>query len=337
MDNEEEADTDGEEAALATAGTSQKKARGSAHTTSDRISASSASADSASAALPLARPCTLRTFTIGETDDDDNSDSAAPPPIRVSIPEWDSTDLGSFLWPSALLLADYIHRQWRSHIVGKTVLELGAGRCLNGIHCAKIGAQAVILTDADPAVLRDAEVIVRLNGLVSRSPASSAAASSSSSLSALSPSVSVMPLVWGEFCPRTRALRGRVDVLIGADVFYDGLDFESVFATVSFFGMPFLTAYQNRGEGLRRFRLLARKWRIAMERLEWECDIGEMLQRAEERRVNSIEEGVPGAPLPSSPSSVTSVRCRSSASLHENVSLELLLFAPEPVRHAAEN
>ena len=143
-----------------------------------------------------------------------------------------------------------------------------------------------------------------------------------------------MPLAWGEFCPRMRALRGRVDVLIGADVFYDGVDFESVFASVRFFGVPFLTAYQNRGEGLRRFRLLARKWRIALERLEWECDIGEMLQRAEERRLNSIEEGFPDAPLPSASSSVSSGRTRSSASLHETVSLELLLFTPDPVRQA---
>lgn len=294
--------------AAAAAATSNKKARESSPTPTEPASAS---ASSSAAVLPPPRSCTIRTLTIGDDDDD-----SAAPPVRVSIPEWNSTELGSFLWPSALLLADYVQRQWRASIEGKTVLELGAGRCLNGIHCVKLGAKAVVLTDADAAVLRDAEQIVRLNGLAS--------SSSSSSSSAPSPSVTVLPLDWGEFCPPIRALRGRVDVLIGADVFYDGRDFESVFATVSFFGVPLLTAYQNRGEGLRRFRLLARKWRMTMEKLEWECDIGSMMQRVTERRVDSIEQGFPGE---SSSASCGPSRS-SSASLHETVSLELLLFTP---------
>ena len=237
-----------------------------------------------------------------------------------------------------------------------SVAQLGAGRCLSGIHCALLGAARVILTDADAGVLRDAESIVRLNGLDSSSStiASSSSASSSSSSSqpaapttvaaaAAASVVSVERLAWGEFSPRTAELRGAVDLLIGADVFYDGRDFEDVFATVSYFDVPFLTAYQHRGEGLRRFRLLSRKWNFNMRRIpasEWEFD-PELLQH-EERRVGAIAEAFPRRDDTASSSSAAALSSlpstrSASSSLHEHVSLELLLFTPQqrPVVHSS--
>jgi len=166
-----------------------------------------------------------------------------------------SSDVGSFLWPSSLLLSEYIHNHMRDELQGKTVLELGAGRCLSGIHCALLGCRRVLLTDADPAVLRDAAAIVRLNGL---SP----------------DQADVRALSWGSFGASVAELRrtGGVDLLIGADVLYEPRDFEAVLATVAFFDRPLLTAYQHRGEGLRRLRQLARKWNFIMESIDFEFE-----------------------------------------------------------------
>lgn len=52
-------------------------------------------------------------------------------------------------------------------------------------------------------MLREAEQIVALNGLTAGR-------------------ARVHHLCWGEFTPLTRDLRGQVDFIIGADVFYDG-------------------------------------------------------------------------------------------------------------------
>lgn len=61
----------------------------------------------------------------------------------------------------------------------------------------------MLLSDAVPSVLRDAEQIVSLNGLTADR-------------------ARVLHLCWGEFTPLTRDLRGQVHFIIGADVFYDG-------------------------------------------------------------------------------------------------------------------
>jgi hypothetical protein len=133
-------------------------------------------------------------------------------------------------------------------------VQLGSGRCLNGIHCALLGCRRVILTDADPAVLRDAVDIRRINGLTAAQ-------------------VDIQRLEWGTFDAATEQLRtgnsgavdatgtvtavssrvvSGVDLLLGADVLYDPRDFDAVLATVCYFDCPLLTVYQHRGEGMRR-------------------------------------------------------------------------------------
>ena len=113
-------------------------------------------------------------------------------------------------------------------------------------------------------------------------------------------------------------------------------DFEDVFATVSYFGVPFLTAYQHRGEGRRRFRALCRKWRMDMRRVEWSFD--PELLRHEQRSLRSIGEAIGAATAGNDSSSGAAMDSSSSAdaadqpyssSLHENVTLELLLFTPQ--------
>ena len=173
--------------------------------------------------------CFLQTYSFG---------SASGARLAVSSLERrcasaSSAALGSFVWPSALMLAAYLEQHMREAIRGATVLELGAGRSVSGLLAAQLGAAQVILTDADPAALADAELTVRLNGL-SRAQ------------------VQVHSLAWGEFHAGTAALVGRVSLLLGADVLYDARDFEQLLATVAYFGVPLLTVYQHRGEGLRR-------------------------------------------------------------------------------------
>ena len=42
----------------------------------------------------------------------------------VDLTQRSSSDLGSFLWPSCLLLSDFIHHNMRDRLQGKTVLEV---------------------------------------------------------------------------------------------------------------------------------------------------------------------------------------------------------------------
>jgi len=50
-----------------------------------------------------------------------------------------SSDYGLFVWPSAILLAEFLSYH-RTYFRGKRVVELGAGVGLAGIVAAKIGA-----------------------------------------------------------------------------------------------------------------------------------------------------------------------------------------------------
>ncbi len=186
------------------------------------------SASSASSSASFDR-CFVHTYDFGGV-------SSSAPSLSVCALERrssSSAQLGSFVWPSALMLAAYVQQQMREEIRGRTVLELGAGRSVSGIVCALIGAQRVLLTDADTAVLKDAELTARLNGLSSSQ-------------------VQVQQLAWGDFTPSSAALVGRVSLLLGADVLYEPSDFDPLLATVAYFDVPLLTVYQHRGEGMRR-------------------------------------------------------------------------------------
>ena len=174
--------------------------------------------------------------------------------ITVRIPEFPSEAIGGHLWPSAHYLSTYFHRTMRTTLRSQHVLELGAGRCLSGIHLALLPkGPRVILTDAATDFVADAHAILALNGI----PPDRATA---------------QRLCWGEFTPETLKLKGRVDYIIAADVFYEPSEFELVFVTVSYLARPFLTSYQHRGEGKRRLRQLAAKWRMKMETVDFEME-----------------------------------------------------------------
>jgi hypothetical protein len=69
-----------------------------------------------------------------------------------------------------------------------------------------LGCASVILSDAAPNFVLEANEIIALNGL---------AASDGSA------TVEACHLAWGEFSPHTLDLKDRVDFIIGADVFYN--------------------------------------------------------------------------------------------------------------------
>lgn len=115
---------------------------------------------------------------------------------------------GSWLWNSALVLADFIS----THVAftNKSVLELGAGTGLPGLTAARLGANRVILTDMKP-LLPGLARNVEVNGLRGR--------------------VEVRELVWGSDELRL-GRAGEFDVVLMSDVFYDAEQMAALGKTV---------------------------------------------------------------------------------------------------------
>ncbi|KAM5135144.1 histone-arginine methyltransferase METTL23 [Mantella aurantiaca] len=162
--------------------------------------------------------------------------------LRLYIPEVLDSDYGMYVWPCALVLAQYI---WfhRSVVTGKRVLEVGAGVSLPGVLAAKCEAD-VILSDsaAMPRCLRNCSRSCRQNHLSG---------------------VPVLGLTWGEISPDLLDLP-PIDIVLGSDVFYEPKDFEDVLVTVRFLmernpKAEFWTTYQVRSEDW-SIEALLHKW-----------------------------------------------------------------------------
>ncbi|KAH9110787.1 hypothetical protein LEN26_008127 [Aphanomyces euteiches] len=152
--------------------------------------------------------------------------------------------LGYYVWPSAIVLASFLADN-TSLVVGKRVLELGAGTSLPGLLAVKLGAAHVTLTDKSELDLSNARQSIELNGL-------------DASL------FSLRPLLWGD------DFTDQVDILVAADCFYNPGDFEDVVATMACIlernpGCAVITTYQLRSiyytiqPSLTRWRLQARE------------------------------------------------------------------------------
>ncbi|KAK1799197.1 hypothetical protein P4O66_007452 [Electrophorus voltai] len=149
--------------------------------------------------------------------------------LIVSIPEVLDPQYGMYVWPCAVVLAQYVWTT-RENLQKKTVLELGAGVSLPGIVAAKCGSQVILSDSAElPLCLRNCKRSCEVNNL---------------------PSVPVVGLTWGEVSPELISLPA-LDVILGSDVFYEPQDFEDVLVTVSFLlkrnpNGQFWTTYQER-------------------------------------------------------------------------------------------
>ncbi|KAM9296685.1 histone-arginine methyltransferase METTL23 [Gastrophryne carolinensis] len=165
-------------------------------------------------------------------------------PIIISIPQVLDSDYGMYVWPCAVVLAQYI---WfhRSVMTGKRVLEVGAGVSLPGVLAAKCGAN-VILSDSTEMLhcLQNCYRSYMQNHLAG---------------------VSVKGLTWGEISPNLLDLP-TVDIVLGSDVFYEPKDFEDILLTVNFImernpHAKFWTTYQVRSEDWSLEALLY-KWNL---------------------------------------------------------------------------
>ncbi|XP_038161549.1 methyltransferase-like protein 23 [Cyprinodon tularosa] len=129
--------------------------------------------------------------------------------LRVCIPEVLDPQYGMYVWPCAVVLAQYL---WfhRDQLRGRAVLELGAGVSLPGVVAARCGAK-VILSDGSnkAACLENCGQSCEANGLQD---------------------VPVLGLSWGEVTPELLLLP-KQDLVLGSDVFYDPEDFEDVLLT----------------------------------------------------------------------------------------------------------
>ncbi|XP_029944883.1 histone-arginine methyltransferase METTL23 [Salarias fasciatus] len=180
-----------------------------------------------------------RTYKLFTFKDDNSQES-----LSVTIPEVLDPQFGMYVWPSAVVLAQYVWTH-REELRGRTVLELGAGVSLPGVVAARCGARVTLTDDSDwPLCLQNCRRSCEANGLQG---------------------VGVLGLTWGEVSPDLLLLPA-VDVILGSDVFYEPEDFEDVLLTVSFLlrrspHAEFWTSYQLRSADWSLEALLHR-WKL---------------------------------------------------------------------------
>ncbi|XP_017572467.1 methyltransferase-like protein 23 isoform X1 [Pygocentrus nattereri] len=165
-------------------------------------------------------------------------------PLTVSIPEVLDLQYGMYVWPCAVVLAQYV---WiaKEKLQKKSVLELGAGVSLPGVVAAKCGAQVILSDSAElPLCQNNCKQSCEVNDV---------------------DSVTVVGLTWGQVSPELLSLP-LVDVILGSDVFYEPEDFEDVLVTISFLlkrnpYAQFWTTYQERSTDW-SVEALLHKWNL---------------------------------------------------------------------------
>ncbi|XP_063152586.1 histone-arginine methyltransferase METTL23 [Candoia aspera] len=149
--------------------------------------------------------------------------------LVVLIPEVLDPQYGMYVWPCAVVLAQYIwfHRRL---VCGKRILEIGAGVSLPGIVAAKCGAQVILSDNAEsPQCLNNCQRSCQINNLSG---------------------VCVIGLTWGHISPCLLML-APVDLILASDVFFEPEDFENIISTVHYLmeknpHAQFWTTYQVR-------------------------------------------------------------------------------------------
>ncbi|KAI8906746.1 putative methyltransferase-domain-containing protein [Gorgonomyces haynaldii] len=139
----------------------------------------------------------------------------------IEVREIMDADYGCYLWPSALILTQYLLHH--PHLYqNKRIVELGAGVGLPGLFLSRMGASNVVLCDLDnPVIISNLKSAIEHNQLRN---------------------CQVMAFDWSEH-PSIEA-----DLIIGADVFYDPKQFETLLSLTAHLtqGCSFITAYQER-------------------------------------------------------------------------------------------
>ncbi|XP_076939398.1 uncharacterized protein LOC143608097 isoform X1 [Bidens hawaiensis] len=182
---------------------------------------------------------TLSHHYFGDSNDDIS--------ISITVIESMKEDYGLFVWPSRVILAEYVWQQ-RSRFAGLTLLELGAGTSLPGLVAAKIGANVILTDDSDKLeVLDNMRRVCELNNI----------------------KCEIMGLTWGVWDESIFSLQPQV--ILGADVLYDSSAFDNLLATVKFLlerspDSVFITSYHNRS-GHHLIEFLMVKWGLKCVKL----------------------------------------------------------------------
>ncbi|EKX41731.1 hypothetical protein GUITHDRAFT_141732 [Guillardia theta CCMP2712] len=186
---------------------------------------------------------------------------------KVKIRQVASEEFGCFIWPSAVLLSQYLFEH--SGVVRNSkVLELGAGVGLPGLLCRKLGASRVLLTDLSkpPIILSNLQHNCCANELEHCSAA---------------------PMDWGIVTEEMLLMRRTCyDVLLAADCLYSSSLYEDFLCTASFFLRPapkgeagassvkaparprLFTVFQERGSGFSLARLMGR-WGLRYAKIDF--------------------------------------------------------------------
>ncbi|CAO3565441.1 unnamed protein product [Mortierella alpina] len=227
----------------------------------------------------------------------------------VKVIELLDADFGLYVWPSSLVLAEYIHNRLDIFTGTKerprVILELGAGTALPSLLLASApshDSRFLITTDrADvPEILDNVRDAFKENGVHSFYPEDTGAR------------VMVRGLNWGDFSLANvhnadggllqllsdvsqiknmqdrSVISHKIDVILGSDTFYNPPDFEPLLATVSYIvnrhnpDCVFLSAYQNRS-AKRNIDHMLQKWGLEGRLIEWEdfgFDMGKFVSGA---------------------------------------------------------
>ncbi|KAJ3099873.1 hypothetical protein HDU97_002702 [Phlyctochytrium planicorne] len=171
--------------------------------------------------------------------------NAKTPTLSLQIPQPPNTGShASHLWPSSLILSKFLFAHPHA-IANKIVLELGCGMALPGLLVAKMGAQKVILTDADGRKQHQD----RTDGFKDGDGWMDGARKSAL-LNGVESLVEVVGLNWGDLGAASTIK--DLDVVLGADVFYDPEQFDGLLATISMLlgngkdGCRCIVAYEER-------------------------------------------------------------------------------------------
>eukprot|EP00003_Mantamonas_plastica_P021843 TRINITY_DN3601_c0_g1_i3.p1 TRINITY_DN3601_c0_g1~~TRINITY_DN3601_c0_g1_i3.p1 ORF type:complete len:210 (-),score=44.39 TRINITY_DN3601_c0_g1_i3:2-595(-) len=128
--------------------------------------------------------------------------------LVINIQQVVDEEYGMFMWPSAHLLAEFLFWNADVFVTNQRVLEIGCGVGLPGIVCACCGALSVDLTDKKDCeeVLENCRTNVKLN---------------QEGFGCDEEFVNVFGLSWGQFDTTMLGIGDQVDLVIGADCFYD--------------------------------------------------------------------------------------------------------------------
>ncbi|KAG6415726.1 hypothetical protein SASPL_123141 [Salvia splendens] len=190
--------------------------------------------------------------------------------FSISIIENMKEEYGLFVWPSSVILAEYVWQQ-KSRFSGANVVELGAGTSLPGLIAAKVGADVTLTDDLSKAEIR-LQCFSGDNfrvGLIDDVKQTEVLSNMRRVCSINDIKCKVMGVRWGVFEDPIFTLHPKI--ILGADVLYDASGFDDLFSTVTYLlqkcpDSVFITTYHNRS-GHHLIEFLMEKWRLKCTKL----------------------------------------------------------------------